>query len=289
MAGARSIGIWVAVALALLASASPVAAKGPGGSVVLEARGSHGYSLLVIAGARPGQAEGQIAVLVEKPHTFVAYGAPATVTPTSLEADLGEVGHIALQLQPSGVKRTARDCRGKPVEYEGGSWVGEFEIRGEEGFTTASATRLPFTVKPFLRLICSSIGGGHSRGNAAFLQVGANDPASHLSLSAWTEGPGKAVGVTASIREQRGEVNIERKVERRFPSSAFSYAPDLSSATLRPPAPFSGHGVFRRDAPIAKRWTGNMRIDFPGRPAVPATGAPLRAELTHDEWPSTKP
>ena len=207
MVGAKLIGLWAAAALALLAFASGAGAAeaGPGGSVTLELRGTHGYRVFVLAGQRPSQAQGKVAILVDKPSSHVTYAAPATVTPTSLEADLGEVGRIALQLQPTGVRQTDRDCDGKAVEYEGATWVGEFDLRGEEGFTTASATSLPFSLQPVFRLLCGmSIVGSHTGGSGAVLHIGSSGPPPRLDLSARTNGPGRAVEVSATVRERQG-------------------------------------------------------------------------------------
>ena len=78
-------------------------------------------------------------------------------------------------------------------------------------------------------------------------------------------------------------------VERRFPSSVFKYAPDLSAATLEPPAPFSGRGVFRRAAAPANRWTGNLAVDLPGHADLRVTGAGLVPFMRHGEWQSNLP
>jgi hypothetical protein len=286
------IGVWAAVVLAALVCAGGAAGAGessPGRVVALELQGTHGYSLLALVGVSPGKRQGRAVVFVDRPGAAVVYGAPATLTETSVQADLGPVGHISLELQLSGVKRTVHSrCDKEPVSYESATWVGEFEFRGEEGYTTASATSLPFEVRPLLDLICAGVtselhvGGDDLPG--AGLSIGSRGKQPRVKVSARTNAPGKPVEVSARIREQRGKIEIERGFQDRFPSSVFDYDPHLTEATLQPPAPFSGRGVFRRAAAPANRWTGNLRVDFPGRSGVPVTGDRFRPVLRHGEW-----
>jgi hypothetical protein len=227
-------------------------------------------------------------LFVEGPRGGAAYAAPATVTATSVEADLGPLGHIALDLNQSGAQRTAHSrCDHHTVRYEGGTWVGEFAFRGEHGYTTAEATSLPYRLEPLLDLLCSGVGYSHTGGDqvaGAGLDVGASNDGRRVKLSAHTNGPGKAVEVSASIHEQHGEVEIDRFVADRFPASVFSYDSDLAWATLEPTAPFSGRAVFRRAAARSNRWTGNLTIDFPGRSGVSVTGSRFRSALRRGEW-----
>ena len=72
---------------------------------------------------------------------------------------------------------------------------------------------------------------------------------------------------------------ISRDIELHFGAGAFSYDPLLRTATLAPPAPFSGRASFHRGAVLENRWTGNLAIDFPGRSNVPLTGPGIGASL----------
>jgi hypothetical protein len=285
--GRRIFAGVLAVSALLGATASAANSESFGGAVAFRLQGSHGYSIFVLVGARPGEAVGEAVVLVGKPHEQAVYEAPATFTEAGIEADLGALGKIALTAQPTGTERTAHPQCGKPVRYEAVSYVGSFEFRGEGGYTTASATRLPMLVTPLLNFVCSATITGKSGGpnlSGAGLHVGSRGQPPHLSLLARTNGPGKAVGLSASLQEQHGEIRIERSVDGRYGSSIFTYDPHLSTATLAPPAPFSGRGVFRRAASPANRWSGNLRIDFAGRSNVRVTGDRYRPVLRHGEW-----
>ena len=69
------------------------------------------------------------------------YGAPATITATRFEADLGSLGKIALDVTPSGRRETLRSrCADEtgPYRFEPPHIQRHFEFHGEEGFTEVS-------------------------------------------------------------------------------------------------------------------------------------------------------
>ena len=89
-----------------------------GGGVEFELKATNGYSIMVIAGWNPQVPDGAVALFVSNGRGAVTYEAPAGVdaTVTTIEADLGSLGHISLQAQPTGVKRMARSsCDKRPV------------------------------------------------------------------------------------------------------------------------------------------------------------------------------
>jgi hypothetical protein len=276
------------VVLALpTAAASAAGSESGGGGAAFRLQGTHGYAITVLAGVRPGETVGQVVLFVGKPHAEAVYGAPATITASGIEADLGSLGEISLAARPTGVQHTAHPHCGKPIRYEGVSYVGKFEFRGEAGYTRATATNLPGLVEPLLNLICGVSVGGESSGPGlpgASLHLSSQGGAPDVSLLARTNGPRKAVSLSASMRERRGQIKIDRSVYGLYPSSTFTYDPHLSTATLAPPSPFSGRGVFHRGAGAASRWGGNLRIDFPGRSGVAVTGSRYRPVLKHAQW-----
>jgi hypothetical protein len=54
----------------------------------------------------------------------------------------------------------------------------------------------------------------------------------------------------------------------------------LSTATVTPPAPFSGEGSFRHADDGTKSWTGSLAVSFPGAPDVPLTGPEFEVGLS---------
>lgn len=68
------------------------------------------------------------------------------------------------------------------------------------------------------------------------------------------------------------------------PAHSFEYDPKARTATVRPPAPFSGVAQFHRNAKPSHRWTGDLTVDLPGREDVKLAGAGFRARLAHAHW-----
>jgi hypothetical protein len=266
-------------------SALAEAAAQSGSSVSFRIKGSDGYSILALGGSRRSDGRGSISLFVARKGESVVYAAPATITPTTVQADLGELGSISLEFEPSGAEKTARSaCGGKPLTYESGSYVGAVEFQGEEGFTEASVSSTPMLVKPLLDLVCAQSVSGELSGRrlpGARLLVASRSPRHELSLRLNENRPGAPVTFQASLREVRDGVQIERSVTGQSSGSAFDFDRRLDTATVRPPAPFSGCAIFLRDAPVTRRWTGSLSIDFPGKSNVPLASQGLRVSLVH--------
>lgn len=285
---------WVAIAALSAASAAALLAPSPAaaldsdlkGFAVFKLAASHGYSILGLASSERIDGRGDIGLIVYRPGSSVSYSAPATVTPTRLEADLGPLGRISADLVPRGTKETLRShCSDDHVRgFERRVYRGTFEFHGEEGYTDASATQVPEDAEFLLDVLCPGRGGGEASGPGlpgarlhSFLRRGDR----RLSLQLNKNGAGKATVFSASLAERRGEIRIERSVSGRQPARAFEYDPLLRTAIVEPSAPFFGVARFRSDAAPANRWTGNLALDFPGQSNVPLTGAGFSLHLAH--------
>lgn len=221
----------------------------------------------------------------------VIYLAPAKVTPTMIEADLGPVGQISLRFETSGPsERVHAGCKGGgSVTYEPGAWVGEIEIAGEEGFTEVHRTRTKAIPNPFVETGCGVIGIGESGGqgpDAARLIARSATRKHAIHLQANKNHRKARVRVEASLEERRNGLIVSREVVRFLPASTFSFDPELRSATLAPAAPFSGSASFHRGAKPANQWAGNLSVAFPGRADVPLAGRRFTSALGH--WKRTE-
>jgi hypothetical protein len=253
----------------------------PGG---FKLQSSNGYSIVVFgAPARRGR-PAAVLIFVGGKRGSASYFAPARVTRTSIEAGLGDLGHIAVSFQPSGKSRTERSqCGGRSVSFDSGDYAGTIDFHGEEGYTDVEATRARGDLKFLLDAICpapgtSGIGPGLPGAELRVRPIGSQ---SGPSLSLIENDPRAPVRLEASIEERRGEISIERSTAMTAPRTAFDYDSPLRTATVRPPAPFSGEATFRRTAKTRNRWTGNLTVDLPGRSGVFLTGKGLRANLFH--------
>jgi hypothetical protein len=254
--------------------------------------GSNGYSIVAFAANERADGRGGIVLFVGRRNEGATYVAPALLTATSVKADLGPLGKVSLEVTPSGKEKRLRSSCGDESEtatYEPQRFRGGFEFHGEEGFTDAvSAAPLEYTAF-FFRLVCAATGNGESSG-ATFpgarlrLRLHSRAGAFHLNLQANKNRPRAGSRFEVEVREKRGEVSISRRTSTWAGAEAFRYDPLLSTATLDPPAPFSGSAGFRRGAAVPNRWTGNLTVDLPGRADVPLSTAGTRATLIHSCW-----
>lgn len=283
-----------ATAVACLALALLGAALVPAGAGALDSdlkhsyafrvEASNGYRILAIASSERADGLGEIVLFVlKKDHVGAIYEAPAVLSATRIDADLGALGKVALDVAPSGRRVMARGCDEGVGEhdYEPLVFSGGFEFHGEEGYTDAVSLPRDFSLLP-LRLVCgTSFLGGGSGPNLPGAQLKLRLPAKRLSLQFDKNRPAGRTRLEANLHEERGEIRIQRFLTTYVGAGAFRYDPRLRTATIDPPAPFSGHGTFHRYAAPANRWRGDLTVDFPGRPDVALTGSPARISLVH--------
>lgn len=229
------------------------------------------------------EAPGKLLLIASAQGKGVTYSAPATVTETSIEADLGELGEISVAFQRSNRAATV-PCGKRTIRFDSGQYEGRIDFHGEEGYTSVEATTAPGNIDFWLGGFC---GGGFVessppepvRGAALFVQ----NPALGPELSVRTSRPGAVALITAWTREFNNGISIERVVGLRMPGAGFSFDRSLRTATVRPPEPFSGGARFDRSMKAGRRWGGDLTVDLPGRADVPLTGPVLRATLEPSE------
>jgi len=261
--------------------------------------GSNGYGIVAFAASSRADGRGVLAVFVSKRLSehparagivseAVSYEAPATVTATQVEADLGPLGRVDLAVSGSGTTKVLhRGCgSGKPVRYEPPRFSGNFEFHGEEGYTNAVNSSPRDYTEFFPRLVCAGRGSGEIGGGSlpgARLRLRSHAGAAKLSLQANQNHPGGRTRLEISLSEKRGEMHISREMVLWDKSAAFQFDDRLLSATLAPPPPFAGHGSFRRTA-SGPRWSGDLTVDLPGRSGLPLTAPGTTATLVHSCW-----
>ena len=256
------------------------------GSAVFRLEAGNGYTIIGFAGSERIDGSGSIALLVRRGGAAVWYVAPATVTPTRLEADLGALGEISAEIVPSGRKKTLRSpCSDDVVRgFEPNLYRGSFEFHGELDYTDAAATDVREYTAFYLAVVCPGRTGGEGSGPGlpgARLRAFSRHGDRHVSLQLNKNRPGRPTFFEATLKEERGKIRIERTVTGRQPAAAFEYDPLLRKATVAPSAPFSGVAHYRRDAAPANRWTGTLSVDFPGKANVPLAGTAFSVHVVH--------
>jgi hypothetical protein len=268
---------FASLLLALLAGcfvAAPAAAESlpaPGG---FRLSASHGYSIHGIAfDGDPRGEHDEVILFVGRQDSSVAYFAlgKASVTETTVSADLGSLGSIDLRFVPSGKPRVEKSaCNPKPIEFDSGFYEGRIDVEGEEGYAEAHATRARGEIRLEASLICGASvnegSGGHAPG--ARLLARRHWHHSKLEFEATKNSPTRPSRFRASIEERRGSMFIAREVNSEAGAGAFDFDVPTQTALVDPPAPFSGFARFIRRDDRPGRLRGDLRVDFPGRSDV---------------------
>jgi hypothetical protein len=228
---------------------------------------------------------------LETTSTYIARG---KVTATSIEASFGSLGRVSLHFHPTGpVTRTKprKHCLG-PDHYtiRPGVFVGTVRFRGEGGYATAEAHRVKGksvtppelvcfdSIQAILREFGLSIPSKKKRPKVTKLQAGWREALGATYLEAHRKRDTATFVAIHQVTE--GRLAIYRSAYAKAPASSFGAQTSLSQATFRPPPPFSGVGLFRRDPQGAKLWSGSLAVSFPGEANVPLTGAQFKTQLT---------
>ncbi len=266
-------------------------------------RASNGYRITVSADAE-GQTN-QVVLSVEGHDGNVRYSVPGKVTAGSIRAKFGDLGRVSVRFHPSGRERNVRvpkKCmkeRPPVVTSRLGKFVGTIKFRGERGFTEVSArSALGGTGDPLAdtpkKLQCDfresetererelesvSLHGAPPGGAAISFNASrlfGDFPA--LAESSKPLPPkGDRYLFVAFASEKVGQMSIVRSTAALGESKDFAVGNDLTSATVQPPSPFTGSGIFLRNDDGSTSWTGSLAVPMPGLGTVKLTGG--KAEL----------
>ncbi len=191
-----------------------------------------------------------------------------------------------MAVQPTGRSEAIGSKCGRPKTIEGEEYVGTIAFHGEEGFTDAEAIQTPLRLDPILNLVCGegvSSGTVSGRGLPGVeLKVVAKDgPRLRLDQNH----PRARVSYEAKLNEDEGDVKVYRTITGHLGDGALTYAPSLESASFSAGAPFAGRATYSGKAsmhearPGRGTWRGDLKVDFPGRAAVPLAGPAFSASI----------
>ena len=288
----RETGIGLAVAFAALLVPAHAAAVDSDlkHAFAFQVEGSNGYSILAVATNQRADGQGEVVLIVGRKQAGVLYAAPAQLTATSIEADLGALGTISLTVAPAGRERTIRSrCDGEPrtVTFEPQRYQGNFEFHGEEAYTEAVTGAPRERTRLFYEEGCRTfgslqVGGDDVPGAGLRLHSGRGEP--KLDLTARKNGSSKRAHLQVGVKEERAGISISREMSQWAGADAFDYDPLLRTAVLAPAPPFSGSASFHRGAAAGNRWSGDLTVDLPGRSNVPLAGPGVKATLVAGCW-----
>ncbi len=263
-------------------------------------KGSNGYRITV--SGDPGGGKDSIELTATGRSGEVNYIASGRVTADRIEAKLGKLGRISVRFVPSGRQRRVKvpkKCipeRPPVVSSRLGSFIGTIRFRGEHGYTRVSARSAEGGVGDPLantpkRLTCQFHESAEERKRELeSVSLDASSSATGVSFSTLRlfgnlrdgllgkpAAPGDDYLFLAASIERAGRMSIIRSAGASGGSEGFSFDDALTSATVRPPSPFTGTGNFVRNADGSTGWTGDLAVPLPGLGVVDLTGG--RAEL----------
>jgi hypothetical protein len=215
------------------------------------------------------------------------YSAPAEVTADRVTARFGSFGELDYRFAPKAKGRVA--CGGS--EQGEAVFEGIFDFTGENGYVHVEASRAEgsFQVYPApkscapQRLARRAVAYHPSYSDTgATLQATAVAPGRTRGreISVYDEGrPGPhAVFVFATLAERREGVTSARGVQLTAGPGAFRWNLKRGTATLRPPAPFTGSATFTRYGHDGHgTWKGSLGMPIFGGEPVKLTGAAFRS------------
>lgn len=272
----------------------------------LELEAKHGYEVTVVGEG------GIVAVEVTKPAPLgkenaverllgirgavTAYVARGTVTPRRIAASFGKFGEIDVRFRPSGeVARSPsrRRCLGADhFTSQLGMFVGHFRFSGEGGYLALRSRRIMGRIRSPLRLRCASSRfrlrpaapprarplPQHPSFVPTFLTASNRHGVSATELIALASG--KTSLFLAITEEGLGSMARIRYALATEPSKkAISLNDALTSASIKPPAPFHGKGNYRAAPDGTTSWTGPLSVSLPGAPRLPLAGEGFKVTL----------
>jgi hypothetical protein len=272
----------------------------------LELRAKNGYEITVIG-------EGSVvAVEVSKPasgskesalerlfgirRAVTAYVARGTITPRRIAASFGKFGKLDLRFRPSGrvLKSPSRKrCRGADhFTSQLGMFVGSLRFSGERNYVAVRSHRVKGKIRSPLRLRCASsrfrfrpaastrarpapqhpsffpafLGASNRHGVAATELIAISGRKATLFLTVTEEGLGSMARIRYALATEHSK-------------EAIAMNDALTWASIEPPLPFHGKGIYRAFPDGRTSWSGPLSVSLPGAPRLPLTGEEFRATL----------
>jgi hypothetical protein len=257
-----------------------LAVVGEGNVVAVEAFGHRGAS--PGRGGRP-----------PRPTAVTAYVARGTATSRRIGASFGRLGHVSMRFHPSGrVRRSQprRHCRGPDhFTYHLGVFVGSIRFGNEGGGLSVRVHRARGRIRTPLRLHCALPRFAFLDGRAArpvhggpsvprtFFTAGWRDAVDSVEFAAF-----QITRRTLLLAVSEQSLGSAARISYALaiaPDSVISTNDALTEATVEPPAPFAGKGVYRAAPDGSTKWSGTLAVLFPGEPRLSLSGPLFKPTL----------
>jgi hypothetical protein len=219
-----------------------------------------------------------------------------------LRFSIGDDGEVNLRFVPHGQpeETTPPNCKGGAQVVEEGALVGSIRFRGKAGFTKVEAHRVHATVARISPMICRDVktpskvmtvgipaSGGEVPEGFVQLLVGSR-PGSPQFSADLLEAEEEVIGAPelpsffAAISRSEGNSEVVSSAFLAGRPNSFVVPESLdppATATVEPPAPFSGSATFQLTSPHHAEWDGDLAVDLPGYGRVRLTGPSVKSGL----------
>jgi hypothetical protein len=290
-------GALLASLLALALVLVPTAQAAGGGEVQreVEIRAHVGaFDITVLSGDNDGKPN--VLLYVSRGRELAEYLVPAEVTDSTIKARFPGLGELDYSFTPKG--SGGSECfgaGGDPTVF-----TGTFTFTGENDFVDIDLPRVAGEYKvypaPSGCPLPRSERASASRavpyepyvGKGATLTAVAGSRRTQARTVAVSRGEGDKRGtVSGLLTETAGAMTIVRGAILVTGTRAFDWDLNSGTATVRPPAPFTGMAHFSRRPGARPLWTGSLRVPILGgtpiRLAGPAFHATLHRGVPHDD------
>jgi len=220
------------------------------------------------------------------------YSVPAKVTAERVTAKFGAFGELDYNFRPKG--SGSAECLGASDTENEAELEGTFRGTGENEYVHVEADHVDGTVHLYpvpkqcaqsrrARRVVPYHPSYSDKGatlQARAVSLGGQPEAREVSVyDGGGRGPHKIV-ISAYLGERQEGVDIARGVQMAAPSSAFNWNLDAGTASLRPPAPFTGSAKFtRRGGNGHGTWTGSLTMPILGGEPVAVAGTEFSAYM----------
>jgi hypothetical protein len=235
--------------------------------------------------------EHRVIVSVNRQTASASYTVRGRVTGERIVADLGSLGRVDLKFSkrgPARERRVPRRCEGH-YTVQPGIYTGSLNFAGEGDFTPVNADRLKGKVASY-EIHCKRRHhhhhghhhhqGHHSHHGAGvqpipvFLEVtnSQGEYGTRFNAYRFPFGDRTVTQFDASLSKPLGSVDAYYSAVLPARKEAFSVNAKDHTASVAPPAPFSGTAQVGADANGVPTWTGDLAVELPVIGTVPLTG-----------------
>jgi hypothetical protein len=282
--------VFAGVLCACLLAAVPTLAPGAGREVergLAFALEAEGFAVLVSVSNNDGEVSA--AIRINRGPRVAYYSAPAQVTADRVTARFGSLGELDYHFAPKPNGRV--ECSGS--ERAEAVFDGTFAFTGENGYVHVEASHIEgaLEIYPEPRSCTEKRLAGrvvpyhpHYSDEGATMEAVAGSRAKGKirEVSAYDDGgrgPHK-VFLFATLAEEREGMTVGRGVQLAAGSGAFRWNLERGTATLRPPAPFTGSATYtRRGHDGHGIWKGSLSMPIFGGEEVDLAGREFRASI----------